>query len=79
MLTAPVADGDRVVLVASKGGDDRDPDWYRDLLAHPEIELTMTRQAPADAGPPRITGRESGAMAQGGDGGDPVENVLPAQ
>ena len=41
MLTAPVVDGDRVVLVASKGGDDRDPDWYRNLLAHPEIELTM--------------------------------------
>jgi deazaflavin-dependent oxidoreductase (nitroreductase family) len=41
MLTAPVIDGDRVVLVASKGGDARDPDWYRNLVAHPEIELTM--------------------------------------
>jgi deazaflavin-dependent oxidoreductase (nitroreductase family) len=41
MLTAPVIDGERVVLVASKGGDDRDPDWYRNLVAHPEIELTM--------------------------------------
>lgn len=41
MLTAPVVDGDRVVLVASKGGDDRDPDWYRNLVAQPEIELTM--------------------------------------
>lgn len=41
MLTAPVVDGDRVVLVASKGGDDRDPDWYRNLVAHPDIELTM--------------------------------------
>jgi deazaflavin-dependent oxidoreductase (nitroreductase family) len=41
MLTAPVIDGDRVVLVASKGGDDRDPDWFRNLVAHPEIELTM--------------------------------------
>jgi hypothetical protein len=40
MLTAPVIDGDRVVLVASKGGDDRDPDWYRNLIAHPDIELT---------------------------------------
>jgi deazaflavin-dependent oxidoreductase (nitroreductase family) len=40
MLTAPLIDGDRVVLVASKGGDDRDPDWYRNLLAHPDIELT---------------------------------------
>jgi deazaflavin-dependent oxidoreductase (nitroreductase family) len=41
MLTAPIVDGDRVVLVASKGGDDRDPDWYRNLMVHPEIELTM--------------------------------------
>jgi deazaflavin-dependent oxidoreductase (nitroreductase family) len=41
ILTAPVIDGDRVVLVASKGGDDRDPDWFRNLMAHPEIELTM--------------------------------------
>jgi deazaflavin-dependent oxidoreductase (nitroreductase family) len=41
MLTAPVVDGDRVVLVASKGGDDRDPDWYRNLVADPDIELTM--------------------------------------
>lgn len=41
MLTAPVVDGDRIVLVASKGGDDRDPQWYRNLIAHPGIELTM--------------------------------------
>lgn len=41
MLTAPVVDGDRVILVASKGGDDRDPDWYRNLVADPDIELTM--------------------------------------
>lgn len=41
MLTAPVIDGDRVVLVASKGGDDRDPDWYRNMMANPDIELTM--------------------------------------
>jgi deazaflavin-dependent oxidoreductase (nitroreductase family) len=41
MLAAPVVDGDRVVLVASKGGDDRDPDWYCNLVADPEIELTM--------------------------------------
>src|SRR5271170_6449686 len=41
MLTTPVVEGDRIVLVASKGGDDRDPDWYRNLMAHPEAELTM--------------------------------------
>jgi len=44
MLLAPVEDGTRVVLVASKGGDDRDPDWYRNLVAHPDVELTMNGQ-----------------------------------
>ena len=41
MLTAPSHDGDTYVLVASKGGDDRDPDWYRNLIANPDIELTV--------------------------------------
>jgi len=33
-------DGGAVVLVASYAGDDRDPGWYRNLLAHPEVEVT---------------------------------------
>jgi len=41
VLSAPVIDGERVVLVASKGGDDRDPDWYRNLVANPSVELTV--------------------------------------
>jgi deazaflavin-dependent oxidoreductase (nitroreductase family) len=41
MLTAPIHDDQRVVLVASKGGDDRDPDWYRNLVADPNVELTI--------------------------------------
>jgi deazaflavin-dependent oxidoreductase (nitroreductase family) len=41
ILTAPISDDERVVLVASKGGDDRDPDWYRNLVADPEVELTI--------------------------------------
>lgn len=41
MLTTPVRDGDRVVLVASKGGDDRHPDWYLNLVAQPDVELTI--------------------------------------
>jgi deazaflavin-dependent oxidoreductase (nitroreductase family) len=40
-LTAPIADDSRVVLVASKGGADRDPDWYRNLVARPEVEVTI--------------------------------------
>mgnify|MGYP001827958870 FL=1 len=41
MLTAPIHDGDTYVIVASKGGDDRDPDWYRNLVANPDIELVV--------------------------------------
>ena len=41
MLTSPVYDVDRVVLVASKGGDDRQPDWYRNLVADPDVEITV--------------------------------------
>lgn len=40
MLTAPVIDGDRVVLVASKGGHSDHPDWYRNLTADPRVEIT---------------------------------------
>ncbi len=40
-LTTPVHDSKRVVLVASKGGDDRHPDWYRNLQAHPDAELVI--------------------------------------
>ncbi|MDE3064059.1 MAG: nitroreductase family deazaflavin-dependent oxidoreductase [Acidobacteriota bacterium] len=39
MLTAPIVEGERLVLVASKGGDDRDPDWLRNLVANPSIEV----------------------------------------
>jgi deazaflavin-dependent oxidoreductase (nitroreductase family) len=44
MLTTPLREDGRYVLVASKGGDDRDPDWYRNLVANPEIELTVDDQ-----------------------------------
>ncbi|HZJ26353.1 MAG TPA: nitroreductase/quinone reductase family protein [Acidimicrobiia bacterium] len=41
LLTSPVHDDDRVVLVASKGGDDRNPEWYLNLVAEPDVELTI--------------------------------------
>ncbi|MRG60217.1 nitroreductase family deazaflavin-dependent oxidoreductase [Agromyces sp. CFH 90414] len=40
MLTAPIVDDDRIVLVASKGGADRHPAWYLNLVADPRVELT---------------------------------------
>ena len=41
MLTTPVHDENRVVLVASKGGGDRDPEWYRNLVVNPDVEITI--------------------------------------
>ncbi len=40
-LTAPVVEADRIVLVASKGGDHRQPDWYLNVVATPEIKVTV--------------------------------------
>ena len=36
-------DGDDVVLVASYGGDDRDPGWYRNLRADDRVEILQGR------------------------------------
>jgi deazaflavin-dependent oxidoreductase (nitroreductase family) len=41
MLTTPVHDDERIVLVASFGGDDRNPAWFHNLRAHPEVEVLM--------------------------------------
>jgi len=41
MLTAPLHGNTRWVFVASKGGDDRDPQWYRNLVAHPDAAITV--------------------------------------
>jgi deazaflavin-dependent oxidoreductase (nitroreductase family) len=35
-------DGDRVTIVASNAGSDRDPAWYRNLCAHPDVVLAGT-------------------------------------
>jgi deazaflavin-dependent oxidoreductase (nitroreductase family) len=41
MLTSPVQDGDRMVLVASNGGDDRHTSWFLNLRDDPKVEVTM--------------------------------------
>ena len=38
ILPAPVYGPNRVLLAASKGGDDRDPKWCRNLVANPDVE-----------------------------------------
>jgi deazaflavin-dependent oxidoreductase (nitroreductase family) len=39
LIYAP--DGDDVLIVASKGGAPEHPQWYRNLLAHPEVTVQV--------------------------------------
>ena len=39
LLTAPICEPDRVVLVASKGGYQDHPQWYKNLAANPDVEI----------------------------------------
>ncbi|MCC6454868.1 MAG: nitroreductase family deazaflavin-dependent oxidoreductase [Caldilineaceae bacterium] len=34
-------DGDRYIIVASKGGAEEHPNWYRNLTDHPEVEVQV--------------------------------------
>ena len=34
-------DGDRLVLIASRGGTPRHPDWYHNLVANPEVTIEL--------------------------------------
>lgn len=42
--TRPLAythDGDRIVIIASKGGSANNPDWFHNLVAHPEVTVEL--------------------------------------
>ena len=40
MLTSPHQDGDSLLIVASRGGDDHHPAWYLNLSENPEVEVS---------------------------------------
>ncbi len=43
-------DGDQYIVVASKGGAPRHPEWYLNLVANPEVELqVLAERFPARA------------------------------
>ena len=47
---AYVADGDRLVIIASRGGAPTNPDWYYNVLAHPLVTVEVgTEQFKAQA------------------------------
>ncbi|WP_369395537.1 nitroreductase/quinone reductase family protein (plasmid) [Streptomyces sp. CG1] len=42
--TSPLAclpDGDRYIVFATNAGYDRNPDWYHNLVAHPEVTVEV--------------------------------------
>jgi deazaflavin-dependent oxidoreductase (nitroreductase family) len=39
MLTSPLQEGQTIVIVASRGGDDHHPAWFLNLRDHPEVEV----------------------------------------
>lgn len=41
MLTSPVQDGDTIVIVASRGGDDQHPAWFLNLRDNPTVEVAF--------------------------------------
>jgi deazaflavin-dependent oxidoreductase (nitroreductase family) len=44
MLAAPVQQGDTLVIVASRGGDDTHPAWFLNLRDNPNVEVALKGQ-----------------------------------
>ena len=44
MLTAPLQEGEVLVVVASRGGDDRPPAWFLNLRDNPDVEVRLRGQ-----------------------------------
>src|SRR3954452_14839321 len=41
MLTSPLQEGDTIVVVASRGGDDTHPAWFLNLRDNPAVEVSI--------------------------------------
>lgn len=41
MLTSPHQEGDRTYIVASRGGDDRHPAWFLNLVENPHVTVSI--------------------------------------
>lgn len=44
MLTAPIVDGDTIVVVASRGGDPTHPAWFLNLRDNPTVEVSLQQE-----------------------------------
>jgi deazaflavin-dependent oxidoreductase (nitroreductase family) len=41
MLTSPLQEGEMIVVIASRGGDDQHPAWFLNLRDNPDVEVSM--------------------------------------
>lgn len=39
MLTSPLQEGSTIAVVASRGGDDKAPAWYLNIVDNPDVEV----------------------------------------
>jgi deazaflavin-dependent oxidoreductase (nitroreductase family) len=39
-----IPDGDRLLVIASNAGAPKHPDWYRNLVAHPEVTVEVGKE-----------------------------------
>jgi deazaflavin-dependent oxidoreductase (nitroreductase family) len=44
MLSSPLQRGDTIVVVGSRGGDDRHPAWYLNIVDDPAVEVNFRGQ-----------------------------------
>jgi deazaflavin-dependent oxidoreductase (nitroreductase family) len=44
MLSSPLQEGSTIVLVASRGGDDRNPAWFLNLRDNPDVQVALEGQ-----------------------------------
>lgn len=59
MLSSPLIRDGAVLVVASRGGDERHPAWYLNLVAKPDAEVTLRGEARRMRA--RVTGPEERA------------------
>jgi deazaflavin-dependent oxidoreductase (nitroreductase family) len=58
MLTSPVQDGDKIVIVASRGGDPTHPAWFLNLRDDPNVEVAYAGKPKAKMTAKVLTGAE---------------------
>lgn len=77
-------DGDRIVLIASRAGDDRHPDWYHNLVANPDVVIEIgterfeaTATTAAEPERTRLFDARIAAMPRFGDYVDQTDRTIP--